>query len=242
MFDSVGVNNDPEAAKRSFWALVVTFSSIGVVVAAVVAYGAWKATQYIVEQVMEEEEMVEVVINDPMGAPPPPPPPPPPASGAAEPEDPEEVQPTPDEMMEDIPELSAVDERITETLTSEELGVEGGQIGGVEGGVVGGVEGGQIGGVLGNPVTMHHSEIQVRKRVQPVYPDAAYDLGLGVVTCQVRVHIDEKGEPQELQIESCPQVFHRSLRQALMEWRWYPAKLGGDKVRAQFLMAVRYVP
>jgi len=123
-----------------------------------------------------------------------------------------------------------------------EWGVEGGVEGynteGVEGGVVGGVIGGELhhGGVR----TFHHSEIQAKKRVMPKYPDAAKSLNLGNQRCMARVFIDEKGVPYQVRIDRCPKVFAVGLEPTLMQWRWYPAKVDGQRVKAQFLIAVNY--
>ena len=66
------------------------------------------------------------------------------------------------------------------------------------------------------------------------YPEAANELNLGEVTCRVRVYIDESGVPYNIEIEACPMVFHESAKEALYKWRWYPAKVEGTKVKAQF--------
>ena len=118
------------------------------------------------------------------------------------------------------------------------LDVEGGVEGGVVGGVVGGVLGGQLGGVR----VFHHSEVKVKRRVQPRYPPAAQDLNLGDVVCRVNVFIDEKGVPYDIEPQNCPKVFHQEVKDALYKWRWYPAKVEGKAVKGQFLMAIKFVP
>ena len=63
---------------------------------------------------------------------------------------------------------------------------------------------------------------------------------MGEVDCKVRIFIDEKGVPYNFQFESCPKIFQASATEALAKWRWYPAKFQGQKVKAQFLLNIRY--
>ena len=114
--------------------------------------------------------------------------------------------------------------------------------GGFEGGVIGGVEGGVVGGQVSSPRSFHHSELAVRHRVTPDYPPEAAELGPDPQMCKVRVFIEEQGVPYNFIFESCARVFHDSVRTALADWRWHPAKFNGEKVKAQFLMNVRFNP
>jgi protein TonB len=149
-------------------------------------------------------------------------------------------------MVEEIQEL---DTQVQERMASQDRpqgvvgGVEGGVEGGVVGGVIGGVEGGVLGGQLGGSVaTVHHSELQIKRRVDPEYPEAARDMNLGIVDCRVRIFIDEEGVPYDLVFESCPRVFHENARDAVMKTRWYPHRVGRSKSRAQFVIRYRFVP
>lgn len=245
MFDSVGRNIDAEAGKRQLTALVLTLVVAGSVVGGGFLYAAWMATRYIIDQIQDDSDMVEVVMEDPGmddALPPPPPPPPPPAASTPEPDD-EDVQQNPDEMSEDIKQLDEkVEDKVKNDKGGQEGGQEGGVVGGVEGGVVGGVVGGVIGGQLGGVRVFHHSEVKVKRRVQPRYPDAAQDLHLGAVICRVNVFIDEKGVPYDIEPQNCPKVFHQEVKDALYKWRWYPAKVERKAVKGQFLMAIKFVP
>jgi hypothetical protein len=201
----------------------------------------------VISEILIDEDMVEVVMEDPdLGEAPPPPPPPPPPPAAAdveeEEEEEEEVEDNPDEMDEEVNEL---DEKVKEEVKSQKVvgaegGVEGGEEGGVVGGVIGGVEGGVIGGQLGGVRAFHHSELEVKRRRTPDYPEAARSLNLGKQRCKVRVLIDEKGIPYQATVEDCPKVFHESARQAIMQWRWYPPRAGRDKVKAQTVIVINY--
>ncbi|MBN2799355.1 MAG: energy transducer TonB [Deltaproteobacteria bacterium] len=249
MFDSVGKNIDEEQRKRQAWTLGLMLLLGGLAGVTTVGLGAFTATKMILEQVAESDDMIEVVIEEAEAdlAPPPPPPPPPPPAAADEPEEEEEPDEepdkvNPDEMVEDVQDL---EEDPSDKMQSEikPAGVQGGVEGGVEGGVVGGVMGGIVGGELGGqlgPRVFHHSEVQVKRRVVPEYPAAAKDLNLGDVDCKARVFIDEEGTPFDIQFEACPRVFHQSTRDAIMKWRWYPAKVNREKVQAQFIINVKY--
>jgi hypothetical protein len=91
---------------------------------------------------------------------------------------------------------------------------------------------------------LSHSELKVRRRVRPKYPVEA--LGVPAfskpegVDCKVRIYIDETGTPYDLRFEGCPLVFHASAREAVMRWRWKPAQVNGEIVKAQFLLNVKY--
>ncbi|MCB9695027.1 MAG: energy transducer TonB [Alphaproteobacteria bacterium] len=193
--------------------------------------------------------MVEVFIEDEgfdEEAPPPPPPPPPPPAAADTPEDETDEEPTneTEEMVEEIKELKT---EVKEEVKSVERpagvkdGVKDGQEGGVIGGVKDGVKDGVVGGQLdGGLRVFHHSELEVKKRKLPEYPDEATSMNLGDQRCKVKVKIDEKGVPYEAEVTDCPKVFHQVAREAILEWRWYPPKADKAKVKAQTLIAVMF--
>jgi outer membrane biosynthesis protein TonB len=86
----------------------------------------------------------------------------------------------------------------------------------------------------------HHSELEVKKRLNPEYPEAARALSLGDQRCLAKVFIDEEGVPYDVQVESCPKVFFEDTKQAILKWRWYPPKDGKNRVKAQTTIAVTY--
>jgi len=88
---------------------------------------------------------------------------------------------------------------------------------------------------------MHHSDVRKKRMVEPRYPEAARTMNLGDVSCKVRMYIDETGTPIRLDFEQCPKVFHASARDALMKWRFYPARdPNGKKTKAQFILKIKY--
>lgn len=237
MFDNIGRDLDEEANKRRASALFLTLVGLGGAVGLTVGIGMWTAAEVILDVDLEQEmvQLIEDVIED--MPPPPPPPPPPPAAAQQEEEEPEE--PEPDEMVEEIKELK---EEVKQEVKSEAkpAGVEGGQEGGVVGGVVGGVPGGVVGSTGTGVRVFHHSELEVKKRVNPSYPEAARALNIGDQRCLAKVFINEEGVPYEVVVESCPKVFHEDTKAAILKWRWYPPKDGKSKVKAQTTIAVTY--
>lgn len=247
MFDHIGKDPDEEANRRRATSLLLTIIGFGGAIGFSIGLAAYTAVEVLLEDPFDDE-MIEVVMEDiemDDAPPPPPPPPPPPAAAAAdEPEEEEEPDdPQPDEMDEEIEEL---DEKVEEEIKSDVKpagvvgGVEGGQVGGVVGGVLGGVEGGVLGGQLGGVRVFHHSELEVKRRSDPVYPKSAKELNLGNQRCIAKVFIDEKGVPYDVMVEDCPKVFHSATKEAILKWRWYPPRAGKTKTKAQTTIGITY--
>ena len=97
-----------------------------------------------------------------------------------------------------------------------------------------------LGGTGTGAKVFHHSELEVRQRKQPTYPEAARELNLGDQRCKARVFIDERGVPYDVIVEACPQAFHSETKRALLQWRWYSPRDGREKVKAQTIIAVTY--
>ena len=87
---------------------------------------------------------------------------------------------------------------------------------------------------------LHHSEVEVKKRIEPRYPKTAKEANLGDQRCLAKVYIDETGTPYKVLVENCPKVFHASTREAILKWRWYPPKVGKQKVKAQITIGITY--
>lgn len=256
MFDNIGRDPDQEANKRRAASFMLTILFLAAGGGFATGIAAWTATT-ILPELLDDSEMVEVVMADAEfedEAPPPPPPPPPPPAAADEAEEEEEEEeeeddeeePDPDEMNEEVEELEEEPEEQVKSASKPqgvvggvEGGVEGGEVGGVIGGVVGGVIGGQLGGQLGVRV-VHHSELEVRRRVNWEYPKAAAELNLGDQRCLAKVYIGEDGVPYDVEVDACPRVFHETTRQALLKWRWYPPKDGRERFKAQTTIGVNY--
>ena len=111
--------------------------------------------------------------------------------------------------------------------------------GGVLGGTLGGVPGGELGGTS-QVRAVHWSEVTVKKRVAPKMPDAAKQLNMAEERCQVRFFINEKGVPYDVKLESCPAIYHESALEAAWKWRFYPMKVDGAAIKAQFVLVIVY--
>jgi hypothetical protein len=232
MFDTVG-RTQQQSLKQQAASMGLALLTSGGMLA-----GLWWAGRQVVEQVLENEE-IEVTFFD--AAPPPPPPPPPPAGGGEKPKtektekkpDPVEVEPTPDELPEEPEEQP---EEVPEEAAAD-AGVEGGVVGGVEGGVVGGVIGGVGGGVLGGELggtglrAVHHTQIKIKRQVQPVSPPAARELGLTEERCVATISVDEEGKPFDVKVDGCPAIFHEAVSKAALATRFYPYKVDGVAIR-----------
>lgn len=238
MFDHVGKDPDEEAGRRravSMFLTIVLFGGTAGISAGIAYYTATE----VLPEILEEAELVELIEIDDQPieeeAPPPPPPPPPAAPDEEIDEDAEE-EPEPDEMQEEVKEL---DEKVEDKVATDK-GRPPGNPDGVVGGEIGGVEGGVVGGTGKSIRVMHHSEVEVKKRIDPKYPKAAKDANLGDQRCLVKVKIDETGTPYDVQVERCPKVFHAETVESIMKWRWYPPKVGKEKVKAQITIGVTY--
>jgi hypothetical protein len=231
MFDNIGRNTDEEFTKRRAASVSITFLLVGGSIGLWVGIGLYTAVEVILDPNLDEE-MVELLTEEAVPDLPPPPPPPPAAQAE---EQTDETEPTPDELVEDIREL---DENVKDEMKSDikPAGVEGG----VEGGVVGGVVGGTLGPKGGSVRVFHHSELEVKKRIYPEYPEAARELNLGDQRCLAVVFMDEEGVPYQVNVDNCPKVFELPTEEAMLKWRWYPPKDGKSKVKAQTTIAVTY--
>jgi outer membrane biosynthesis protein TonB len=104
----------------------------------------------------------------------------------------------------------------------------------------GGCSGPDCGTVEVPKVVVHRLQMEARKRVEPRYPEAARALGLGQQRCLALVSVDEEGIPYEVEISGCPLAFHPATREALLAWRFYPPKMGKERVKGQMSIAVTY--
>lgn len=230
MFDTIGVQNDPEAARRSAASLFLTTALLAAGVGGLVGLSAYTATQVVRSELTAQfVELVEAV-EEPVVLPPPPPPPP--AADA----------PTQEESESDEPsEVQELKEAVADEIKSDAK--PAGVVGGVVGGVPGGVVGGSAPAPAPAPVKVFHpSELELKKRVAPEYPPEALAANLGEQKCIVRVIIDEEGVPKILSVASCPDQFHAATKESISRWRWFPAKDAGHAIQAQTTIAVLYKP
>lgn len=96
------------------------------------------------------------------------------------------------------------------------------------------------GGGAGARPTVHYSELEVRRRVLPVWPAAARGLGLGEQLCTAQLVIDATGLPTAVEVHGCPALYHPNVKRALLEWRWYPPRVLGARREVQTTLLVRF--
>jgi len=246
MFDNVGRDLDEEAGKRQAQSLLISVLGLGAVVGFLVGLTAYTAADLVLEPVDDGEMAPVVIALDAEATPelpslPPPPPPPAAAKAEVEPDVEPEPEPDPDSSPDDLKE--PLDEVIRDAV--QPPGVDGGVDGGDPDGEIGGRHGGEVGGTgteLGGtaPTAFHHSDLETKRRVQPVYPKAAKSMNLGQQRCKALVKIDASGSPYDVQVEDCPVVFHAPTREALLKWRWYAPRDGRQKVAAQTVITITY--
>lgn len=89
-------------------------------------------------------------------------------------------------------------------------------------------------------------ELTLRESSPPAYPDVARAEGLGAVECLADVLVDKRGRPMAVQIDpACPPALQDAARQAVLGWRWEPARARGDggrRVHARTSVPVRFRP
>ncbi len=237
MFDSVGRREDPEWRKRQAASLVSTL-----VLAGFVGFLSGVAALEQGQQVSPEPDLPLVMLEEEDVAPPgpadlpapPAAPPAAPAHGVAEEAAPEEAE-TPSESP---PPLQPIDARLRDVSGTPD-GIDGGV--GEEGGAADGAGTSQgLGGGGGGPVASV-LRAEARHLAQPRYPDAARAMNLGEQVCRAHVSLSAKGWPEEVRVTGCPEVFHPAVRDAMRRSRWYPVRVGRERIRATTLVAVRFV-
>ena len=93
----------------------------------------------------------------------------------------------------------------------------------------------------GDVLSLSAADVVARRRVAPVYPEAAKALNLPEVRCRVDFLIDEKGTPKQVTVEGCPAVFHAEVLSAAYRWSFYPARnAAGEATAARFTLALTF--
>lgn len=81
---------------------------------------------------------------------------------------------------------------------------------------------------------VHSTELAVKLRVQPRFPEAARALGRNEENCVLRITVNEQGEPVDVSPRTCPELYRAAAVEAAYGWRWYPLIENGVGQRAQF--------
>ncbi len=236
MFDDVG-KSEALATRSRFGALGMTAGSLALL--AGVVFGV--ATLVVQEALAPPAPDAEVVFLPEEELPPldVPSAPPPPARGAVERDVP--TEPVSDVPPEDPQPLDAVvPDRVVDSAGApdgHDLGVLDGRIGGVPDGDGDGT--GPPGGG-GDVLQTTFSDLEIKRRVEPVYPPAAKGMALGDQRCVAEVRISSEGVPTDVEVRGCPEAFHAATREALSKWRFYPVRAGKRPVETVTSFGVSY--
>lgn len=95
-------------------------------------------------------------------------------------------------------------------------------------------------GTGGGPITLSGDAVRILHQVDPIYPALAMAAHLqGQVV--VRMTIDERGLPSDVEAISGPQVFQGPALRAARQWRFESARQNGVAVPATFLLTLNFV-
>ncbi len=233
MFDYVGHDPDTEARRRQATSFAVTTAGLTAITGFLVGLIAW-GTATVVTAPAPEALLVEVILDDPELGPPPAAPAPRSASA-----------PSPATAIV-VPDSDPVDpDRVSDDPAPPPLGPQGtGPPGppstgtGTNDGLPGGLGTGQ-----GPPSrTFHHSQLEERHRVLPAYPIAAEAMNYGTQRCVVDVWIDDTGVPVHAEATGCPEVFQSAATEAVLQWRWFPARDRRQRVPARTRIGMTFEP
>lgn len=226
MFETVAAPRPIDPGRRATslaLALLLNLAGLG----ALVALGS-----RVIEQVVPEDLPVRLTFLEAIPAPPPGPAAPPARARAAAPAR-SAPAPAPAPTPEPAPEPALGVQ--TDALSDANGPPEGGE---GEGEGPGGEGEGE--GVGGGARAVHWSEVRVKRRVEPRFPEAARQLELTDTRCTLHLVIDEHGVPSDVQARSCNKVFAPSALEAAWQWRFYPMKVNGQAVPASFDLSIVY--
>jgi protein TonB len=198
------------------------------------------------------KDMVVGLIYNP---PPPPPPLPPKGGGLVEqaPKQPEtkpQVQPDPDRLTAEIPEVKPdpvpvepTAEEVTGDANGSDMGVVGGDVQGDEQGVLGGTVGGVVGGVIGGtgdgPVMDFDQPPRLLHQVKPQYPQEAFVKKVeGVV--ELSVLIDAGGSVSQARVIRSIPLLDAAAVQCVRQWRFSPAIKDGRPVATEARVPITF--
>jgi protein TonB len=193
--------------------------------------GIVAASAHAVHKVQEEEKMVQVEFKEP-----PPPPPPPPVEQPK----PQKVLATkPARAKVERPELKAPDEIPDEKPAEadaplpEAAPIDQGQTGYLTG-QIGGTGTGEVAPPPPPPppkIVRASDPIRDGNFKMPEYPRSARRAGI-TGTVIARIYVNATGKVTRVDILEGPDVFHEGVREALLAWRYTPARLSDGTATA----------
>lgn len=83
------------------------------------------------------------------------------------------------------------------------------------------------------------TSLAVLRQVEPVYPAFARQARIqGPVV--LKMTVDERGQPIQVEVLEGHPVFHEAARQAARQWRFEPARVDGQPVIATFKLTLKF--
>ena len=220
MFDTIGIQSDPEARRRQAIASLLAGLVVGAGAAFVVGFGAWTAHEVLSEPPVDNAPITLVELEEPVldVAAPPVPAPPRLGGGSEARQGSEDAAPEPD--ASEPTELSPIPVD-TPLVDADLLGERDGT--GDDDTTVDAPPGpGTADGVLGGhgdstgPTYVHRSEVTLLRQAQPDFPRGMEHGD----SCRVTVDIGERGRPRSIRIEGCAAPYEAETRAAIQRWRW----------------------
>lgn len=95
-------------------------------------------------------------------------------------------------------------------------------------------------GLLACPLRVSSNDVKSKVFVQPSYPANAQSMGLGDQSCRVTIVLDDRGVPDNVNVEVCPIVFHEEIRRAVRQSRWAPYRVDKERKAVRFTMLFRF--
>lgn len=226
MFDTIGIDDDPRATRRSAQATLLASLLLGGLTSFVMVAGAWNLAPPPEPTTPLDPMEEEVVQLDLLEVPELPPAPGPRAGGGQQARRgfSDAPPPTPEVAPETIAPLAPVATAAPLTDPDRVRGTRMGT-GDADGDTPGPPGPGVVDGSgMGTGLrVVHHTQIETRRRISPTYPTGE----TGHQACTVTLRIDEKGRPTDVRVAGCTAPFAEATRDAVVRWRWYRPRVGG---------------
>ncbi len=91
-------------------------------------------------------------------------------------------------------------------------------------------------------ITVHPAAVTFTEKVSPSFPRKAHKAGYSHEECLAQLYVDEAGKTEAVEVlESCPEVFHKSVEKAGKKWRIEPVlDESGAAVPVTFVLRFRF--
>ena len=93
----------------------------------------------------------------------------------------------------------------------------------------------------GEPAVIHWSEAKLKRRINPVYPEAAKGSEPPQVTCTALLTVDTRGAVTQVETWGCPAPFDPAVLDSVPQWAFYPHKVNGQATAVRFELRLTFV-